>query len=84
MVTGPIATTRSPFPVPYGWFTMAYSEQLKIGDVVPLEYFDRHLVLWRDNDGEAHVNDAFCPPRARGRGRELRDRGPVPLLAVRR
>ena len=34
MVTGPIATTRSPFPVPYGWFTMAYSEQLKIGDVV--------------------------------------------------
>ena len=61
MVTGPIATTRSPFPVPYGWFTMAYSEQLKIGDVVPLEYFDRHLVLWRDNDGEAHVNDAFCP-----------------------
>ncbi len=27
----------------------------------PLYYFDRHLVIWRDDSGEAHVQDAFCP-----------------------
>ncbi|MEZ5382982.1 MAG: Rieske 2Fe-2S domain-containing protein [Microthrixaceae bacterium] len=61
MVLGPVATSRSPFPVPFGWFTMAYSEELAVGDVTPLEYFGRHLVMWRDNDGVAHVSDAFCP-----------------------
>lgn len=61
MVTGTVATIRSPFPVPFGWFVVAYSDDLNVGDVEPRQYFDRHLVLWRDNDGEAHVNDAFCP-----------------------
>ena len=27
----------------------------------PLYYFDRHLVAWRDDAGELHVQDAFCP-----------------------
>jgi phenylpropionate dioxygenase-like ring-hydroxylating dioxygenase large terminal subunit len=31
------------------------------GEVRPLFYFDRHLVLWRDDDGIAHLNDAHCP-----------------------
>ena len=61
MVTGPLGTIRSPFPVPFGWFVVAYSADLAVGDVEPLEYFGRHLREWRDNDGEAHVQDAFCP-----------------------
>jgi nitrite reductase/ring-hydroxylating ferredoxin subunit len=52
---------RSPFPIPFGWFQVAWSADLKPGDVVPIEYFDRRLVAWRDEDGAAHVNDAFCP-----------------------
>ena len=33
----------------------------KVGQVVPLQYFGQHLALWRDDNGVAHVNDAFCP-----------------------
>jgi nitrite reductase/ring-hydroxylating ferredoxin subunit len=52
---------RYPFRMPFGWFQMAWSDELKPGDVLPRYYFGRHLVLWRDHDGHAHVNDAFCP-----------------------
>jgi phenylpropionate dioxygenase-like ring-hydroxylating dioxygenase large terminal subunit len=38
-----------------------YSDQLPGGEVRPLYYFDRHLIWWRDADGDAHVMDAFCP-----------------------
>ncbi|MBS1836814.1 MAG: Rieske (2Fe-2S) protein [Actinobacteria bacterium] len=52
---------RSPFPIPFGWFQVAWSADLAPGAVEPIEYFGRHLVLWRDESGAAHVNDAFCP-----------------------
>ena len=48
-------------PFPNGWFQVAYSDELDTGDVLPLEYFGKHLVLFRDDDGMAHVLDAFCP-----------------------
>jgi len=52
---------RYPFRMPYGWFQIAWSDELAPGDVLPRFYFGRHLVLWRDLDGQVHVNDAFCP-----------------------
>lgn len=52
---------RYPFPIPFGWFVVGYPEDLAVGDAKPLYYFDRHLVWWRDERGEAHVMDAFCP-----------------------
>lgn len=52
---------RSPFPIPYGWFFMSYTHDLAIGDVKPAQFFGQHLVVWRDEEGTAHVNDAFCP-----------------------
>ena len=52
---------RSPFPIPFGWFQVAWADELKPGQVVPLQYFGRHLALWRDEQGAPHVNDAFCP-----------------------
>ena len=52
---------RYPFRIPFGWFQIAWSEEVKPGDVLPRFYFGRHLVLWRDHHGQAHVNDAFCP-----------------------
>jgi phenylpropionate dioxygenase-like ring-hydroxylating dioxygenase large terminal subunit len=48
-------------PFPTGWFQVAYGDELKDGDVLPLEYFGQHLVLFRDGNGVARVLDAFCP-----------------------
>lgn len=52
---------RSPFPVPFGWFQVGWSSDIAIGETKPLQYFGKHLVLWRDEQGAAHVQDAFCP-----------------------
>ena len=55
------AQRRYPFGIPYGWFQVAWSSELEPGDVLARYYFGRHLVLWRDEEGTAHLNDAFCP-----------------------
>lgn len=52
---------RWPWPVPFGWFALAWSHELAIGDVHPRRAFGRELVLWRDTAGDAHVHDAYCP-----------------------
>ena len=54
--------SRFPFPrYPNGWFQIAYSDELAKGAVLPLKYFGRDLVLFRDNDGVANLLDAHCP-----------------------
>lgn len=51
-----------PFPAyPAGWFQVAYSDELAPGAVLPLQYFGQELVLFRTEDGQAKVLDAFCP-----------------------
>ena len=52
---------RFPFPVPFGWFCVGYPEDFPNGEPKAIYYFDRHLVAWRDEGGELHVQDAFCP-----------------------
>jgi len=52
---------RSPFPIPFGWFQVAWSADLKPGQVLPVEYFGSHSVIWRDDNGAPHMNSAFCP-----------------------
>ena len=49
------------FPLPSGWFQVAYSGELEPGEVMPLDYFDTELVLFRGEDGRARVFDAYCP-----------------------
>ena len=52
---------RYPFPAyPNGWFRVAYSKDLAKGDVKALKYFGTDLVVFRDEEGTAHVTDAFC------------------------
>ena len=51
----------SDLPVPYGWFQVGWPDELPPGAVRPLFAFGRHLVLWRDDHGAAHLHDAFCP-----------------------
>ncbi len=54
-------TPRCPLPDPSGWFVVAYSDEVERKAVVPMRYFGRDLVLFRADDGRAHVLDAFCP-----------------------
>jgi 3-ketosteroid 9alpha-monooxygenase subunit A len=56
-----MAGRRFPFPMPFGWFQVAYPGDLEPGEVQPLNFWDRELVLWRDVAGEFHLHDAFCP-----------------------
>ena len=51
---------RSPFPIPFGWFQMGWATDVAVGETKPIKYFGKHLVLWRDEQGTPHVQDAFC------------------------
>ena len=48
-------------PMPNGWFAVAFSSDLKVGDVKPIQYFAEEMVLFRTRSGQAKVLDAFCP-----------------------
>ena len=51
-----------PMPfVPYGWYAVLRSRQLRPGRVVSLHYFGRALIAFRGADGQAAVRDAHCP-----------------------
>ena len=54
--------SRFPFPAVFnGWYFVAYSDELPVRGVQPLHYFGVDLVVYRDDDGVAHVLDAHCP-----------------------
>ncbi len=46
---------------PRGWFVVSFSDELRAGEVRPLRYFGRDLVLYRGAGGKAHLLDAHCP-----------------------
>src|SRR5262249_18981693 len=53
---------RFPFSAnPVGWFSVATSNELPVGGVLPLRYLGRDIVAFRGDDGVARVLDAFCP-----------------------
>jgi len=45
---------------PVGWFPMLLSDELQVGEVKPLRYFGQELVIWRGEDGEVRMIDAYC------------------------
>ena len=47
--------------VPTSWFQVGWSDALQVRDVKPLKYFQKDLVLYRTDDGVAHLADAYCP-----------------------
>lgn len=53
--------SRFPFPIPFSWYQVAFPDDLEPGGVTALCYFGRDLVLWRDEGGEYHLADAYCP-----------------------
>lgn len=59
----PLADQTDGFPhegFPSGWYQIAWAAELEVGDVRPLHYFGRDLVLYRGSNGY-HLLDAFCP-----------------------
>jgi phenylpropionate dioxygenase-like ring-hydroxylating dioxygenase large terminal subunit len=48
-------------PVPYGWYAVLRSAELRPGRVVSLHYFGRALIAFRGADGQPAVRDAHCP-----------------------
>ncbi len=56
------ASYRYPFsPYPTGWYLIAESSELAAGEVRPLRYFGRELVLFRARSGVPVLLDAHCP-----------------------
>ncbi|NNC38086.1 MAG: (2Fe-2S)-binding protein [Acidimicrobiales bacterium] len=47
-------------PMPFGWFMVAYSDELLVEEVKPLYYFGQDLALWRGEDGKPRMIGAFC------------------------
>lgn len=53
---------RFPFsPYPSGWFAIARSGDLLPKAVLPLRWFGQDMVLFRTEDGQARLAEAFCP-----------------------
>lgn len=52
---------RFPFPIPHGWFHVAFDDEVGPGEIKPLRYFGRDLVMWRSDSGRLHLQDAYCP-----------------------
>ena len=45
---------------PTGWFQVAWSDEVRVGDVHRMRYFGRDLVAWRGSSGRVTVMDAYC------------------------
>jgi phenylpropionate dioxygenase-like ring-hydroxylating dioxygenase large terminal subunit len=53
---------RFPFTnYPTGWFVVAFSRDLKPGEVKAIRNFGKPLVMWRTESGKALVADPYCP-----------------------
>ena len=53
--------SRFPFGIPHGWYPVAWSNEVEPATVEAVRYFARELVVYRGEDGAAHLLDAFCP-----------------------
>ncbi len=54
-------TDEAALPYPAGWAAVAFSSDIGPGDVVSNRAFGCDLVLFRGEDGELGVLDAYCP-----------------------
>ena len=45
---------------PPGWIQVAWSDEVSVGAVHPMKYFDQELIAWRSASGQVTVMDAYC------------------------
>jgi phenylpropionate dioxygenase-like ring-hydroxylating dioxygenase large terminal subunit len=60
-VVSALAPRTHVLPVPNGWYALVRTAELDRGDIVSIRAVDRELVVYRDEDGAAHVFDPYCP-----------------------
>ena len=46
---------------PRGWFGVLFSDELKVGQIISLRYFNKDFVAFRGENGNVAILDAFCP-----------------------
>ena len=51
---------RFPFPIPNGWFIVAPSGAVGVGEILPVYYFAKDLIVFRTASGAARVTSAYC------------------------
>lgn len=44
-----------------GWHIVLFSQELPVGEVKPLSYFEQDMVIFRGESGAVAVLDAYCP-----------------------
>ena len=47
-------------PSPFGWFAVAAADEVAVGQVKSLSYFNTELVIWRGEDGVVRALDPYC------------------------
>ncbi len=45
---------------PFGWYPALLTSELAVGEVKPLRYFATDLAIWRGEDGQVRMVDAYC------------------------
>ena len=45
---------------PTGWFQVGWSDEIGVGDVHKMKYFDQEMVAWRAESGGITVMNAYC------------------------
>ncbi|WP_280510116.1 Rieske 2Fe-2S domain-containing protein [Nocardia farcinica] len=52
---------KPPLPMnPTGWFQVAWSAEVGVGEVRRMSYFGREMICWRSASGAVAVMDAYC------------------------
>lgn len=46
---------------PSAWWTIGFTDEVRVGEVVPTKVLERDIVLWRDSAGTLHCHGAICP-----------------------
>ena len=56
-----ITKKRYPMPIPFGWYCIDTAASLEKGQVKAVRYFGEDQVLFRGQNGEVSMLDAYCP-----------------------
>jgi 3-ketosteroid 9alpha-monooxygenase subunit A len=74
-------------PYARGWYLVAWSAELTVGQVKPVSAFGKSFVLYRGEDGVPVLLDGHCPHLGAHLGTAVASRAqhrlPVPRLALR-
>ena len=46
---------------PFAWYRACFADEVPAGTIKSVRYLNRDLIVWRGEDGAAHVMDAHCP-----------------------